>query len=272
MLREADWRPTRVPGTMESMDTIVKERQDAPEGFFEAEAAGIRWLTDAGGARIARVVDVGPGRIELERIEHASPTADACFEFGRGLARTHGAGATAFGSPPENWDGPLYIGNRELPRVESDNWGEFYAQGRVLPFAEAAVSAGNLASNELDVVREACEWVASGALDDGAPPSRIHGDLWAGNLLFDADGAVMIDPAAHGGHAETDLAMLALFGAPHLADIVRGYESVTSLYEGWRERIPVHQLHPLAVHAVGHGRSYGVELTRAAKATLALAG
>lgn len=253
------------------MDTIVKERPDAPPGFFEAEAAGIRWLAAAEGARMARVIDVSPGRIELERVQRASPTADACFEFGRDLARTHAAGAAAFGSPPDDWDGPLFIGNRELPRVQSAAWGEFYAHGRVLPFAEAAVSAGNLRPEELNVVREACEWVASGDLDDGAPPSRIHGDLWGGNLLFDADGAVMIDPAAHGGHAETDLAMLALFGAPHLSEIVRGYESVNSLRVGWQDRVPVHQLHPLAVHAVGHGRSYGVELTRAAQATLALA-
>ena len=32
----------------------------------------------------------------------------------------------------------------------------------------------------------------------------------------------MIDPAAHGGHGLTDLAMLHLFGAPHLEDDHRG--------------------------------------------------
>ena len=48
--------------------------------------------------------------------------------------------------------------------------------------------------------------------DDGSAPARLHGDLWAGNLLWTADGGVLIDPAAHGGHRETDLAMLALFG------------------------------------------------------------
>ena len=32
--------------------------------------------------------------------------------------------------------------------------------------------------------------------------------------MWTAEGAVLIDPAAHGGHRETDLAMLALFGCP----------------------------------------------------------
>ncbi len=253
------------------MDTVVKKNADAPLGFFEAEAAGIAWLAGARGAAIASVVAVSPGRIEIERIAQAAATADAAHAFGRDLARTHAAGARAFGSSPEGWDGPLFIGRRELPRVVSPSWGEFYAQGRVLPFAESAVSAGNLTNDELDVVREACDAVASGLFDDDAPPSRIHGDLWGGNVLFGPDGVVMIDPAAHGGHAETDLAMLALFGAQHLERIIDGYESVASLRDGWRERLPVHQLHPLAVHAAGHGRSYGVALVDAARATLALA-
>jgi hypothetical protein len=42
---------------------------------------------------------------------------------------------------------------------------------------------------------------------------RVHGDLWSGNVHIDQDGAPwLVDPAAHGGHRETDLAMLALFG------------------------------------------------------------
>ena len=45
------------------------------------------------------------------------------------------------------------------------------------------------------------------------PPARLHGDLWAGNRLVDARGrSWLIDPAAHGGHREFDLAMMRLFG------------------------------------------------------------
>ncbi|MFW7415614.1 fructosamine kinase family protein [Demequina sp. SO4-18] len=253
------------------MDTFVKERADAPKGFFEAEAAGLRWLADAGGARIAQVIGASAGRIELERITPARPTADAAKGFGRALARTHAAGAQTFGAPPDGWDGPLYIGRREMPRVTDASWGRFYAHGRVLPYLEPALSAGHLRESEAAVVREACTVVADNTFDDDAPPARIHGDLWSGNVLFSPDGVALIDSAAHGGHAETDLAMLALFGAPHLDAILAGYQEVSPLREGWQARVPLHQLHPLAVHAAGHGRAYGVELAEAARAVLALA-
>lgn len=82
--------------------------------------------------------------------------------------------------------------------------------------------------------------------------------------------AVLIDPAAHGGHRETDLAMLALFGAPYLEEILRGYDEVHPLREGWRDRVPLHQLHPLATHSAGHGAGYAVALADAARQVLRL--
>jgi fructosamine-3-kinase len=77
---------------------------------------------------------------------------------------------------------------------------------------------------------------------------------------------VLIDPAAHGGHRETDLAMLDLFGCPFLGEVLDAYCGEWPLRPGWRERVPVHQLHPLAVHAAGHGAAYGAALERAATA------
>jgi len=55
-------------------------------------------------------------------------------------------------------------------------------------------------------------------------PSRVHGDLWSGNVQWAADGTGwLIDPHAHGGHRETDLAMLDLFGGLS-ASILGGYQ------------------------------------------------
>jgi fructosamine-3-kinase len=99
-------------------------------------------------------------------------------------------------------------------------------------------------------------------------PSRIHGDLWSGNLLWPGGHGALIDPAAHGGHRETDLAMLALFGAPYLEEILRGYAETVPLADGWRSRVPLHQLHPLLVHACLFGSEYTPQVTAAARAAL----
>ena len=77
-------------------------------------------------------------------------------------------------------------------------------------------------------------------------------------MLWAADGrAWLVDPAAHGGHRETDLAQLALFGgAPHLDRILAAYQEVWPLADGWRERVPLHQLHLLLVHTALFGAAY----------------
>jgi fructosamine-3-kinase len=258
------------------MPNFIKSRADAPAGFFEAEAAGLTWLAEVpDGARIAKVLAVSPGRIELEQIEPATPTAEAADAFGAALARTHAAGAAAFGSPPHGYTGPTFIGRRPLTTARQTRWGRFYARDRVLPYLAAAVEAGSVTGPEERVIREACDRIANGDFDDSEPPARLHGDLWNGNVLWSAGsdggvGTVLIDPAAHGGHRETDLAMLALFGCPFLERVLAAYDRAEPLREGWRDRVPVHQLHPLAVHAAGHGRSYGIALTEAAEATLRL--
>lgn len=255
------------------MSTVTKQRADAPEGFFEAEAAGLAWLAEAvpdGGVAVVRVLDVAPGRLELERVQEARPTPDAARRAGRALAVTHAAGADAFGAPPAGWTGPCFIGRRRQETRPEESWGRFYAEQRVRPFARAALDAGNLDRDGLAVVERACAAIAAGSFDDDRPPARLHGDLWSGNVLFTADGVTVIDPAAHGGHPETDLAMLELFGCPQLDDLLAGYEQQAPSAPGRQERVPLHQLHPLAVHAAGHGPSYGSALVRAARAVLAL--
>ena len=61
---------------------------------------------------------------------------------------------------------------------------------------------------------------------------------------------------AYGGHAETDLAMLALFGYPFLDEVLRGYDEASSIADGWRERVALHQLAPLLLHCVLFGGWY----------------
>jgi fructosamine-3-kinase len=100
------------------------------------------------------------------------------------------------------------------------------------------------------------------------PPSRIHGDCWSGNVLWSGGRGWLIDPAAHGGHRETDLAMLDLFGLPHLDTVLAAYDETAPLADGWRARVPLHQLFPLLVHTVLFGGRYAGQAVAAARSAL----
>lgn len=231
------------------------------------EAAGLRWLAEAeGGVRTAQVLHAGPGRLDLERIDSVRATPEAARRFGATLALTHAAGAPGYGYVPG--EHPLFMGRLALtaPDPAPERWGEFYATERVLPYLRRAVEQGRLGGAGLRTIEAVVARLLDGDLEHPQPAligdavARLHGDLWNGNVLWAHDGdaveAVLIDPTAHGGHAETDLAMLALFGAPHLAEIVAAYEESSPLAPGWRDRIDLHQLNPLLVHTVLFGGSY----------------
>jgi prepilin-type processing-associated H-X9-DG protein len=239
-------------------DTFVKQRPDAPAGFFEAEAAGLRWLAVPGGVPVADVLDVSAGRIEIEQLTQVEPSAAAAERFGRELTITHAAGAEGFGTPPDGWTGPGFIGNAPLSYAEPGlSWGEFYARHRVLPYVRTARDRGLFGPDETALFDRIGEQLCGGRYDAGATAaSRIHGDLWAGNVLWCDGGVRLIDPAAHGGHPETDLAMLAVFGLPHLERVLAAYDEAAPPADGWRDRVGLHQLHPLLVHVVLFGDRY----------------
>ena len=146
-------------------------------------------------------------------------------------------------------------------------WGDFYADERLDPMAELAAARLDASTRAaIDSVVARCR---AGDFDDDDQPARLHGDLWSGNVMWTPNGVVLIDPAAHAGHRETDLAMLALFGCPHYHAILDGYQRVRSLKPGWHNRIGLHQLFPLLAHVVLFGGGYAGQTHAAARAALA---
>jgi fructosamine-3-kinase len=240
-------------------DTFVKQRHDAPPGFFEVEAAGLRWLAVPGGVPIVEPLEVSPGRLATPRLDPVPPTGAAADEFGHRLAAMHNAGARYFGVPPDGWQTDGYIGTIELPHALEpvQSWGGFYAGFRLQPYLRTAYDKGTIDGHQLAAFERLCSKLAAGAYDDPSEqPCRIHGDLWSGNVFWCADGVHLIDPAAHGGHRETDLAMLGLFGMPQLERVLRAYNEAHPLADGWRDRVGLHRLHPLLTHVVMFGSTY----------------
>jgi fructosamine-3-kinase len=233
-----------------------------------AEVAGLRWLDVPGGPRVPAVLAFDGTQLVTEYVAPGRPAADKAAEFGRRLAVLHGAGAPAFGAGPPGTPEDAWIGRAPMRNVPGGpDWASWYAEHRVVPYLRSAHDAGDLTAAEVAVVEQVCDRLPELA-GPAELPARLHGDLWSGNVLWSADAVWLIDPAAHCGHRETDLAMLALFGCPHLDDVLAAYDKAAPLAPGWRDRVPLHQLFPLLVHVVLFGRGYAGQAVGAARAAL----
>ena len=259
-------------GTVAEVDltdgrAVIVKHAGTPQAA-RAEAAGLRWLAAADALPIPVVHGDDGAWLVTERVPSGEPSASGAVALGRGLAALHASGAPAYGAPPPGGPVEAYIGPapmRNVPSASGADWAAWYAEQRVLPYLRTAVDRGVMSVAEGAVVERACARLP-GIAGPAEPAARLHGDLWNGNVLWGADGrAWLIDPAAHGGHRETDLAMLRLFGCPFLERVVSGYEEVAPLAEGWRERVGAHQLFPLLVHVVLFGEGYVGRAVEAAR-------
>ena len=253
---------------------------DEMAAAFAAEASSLRWLAAADAVPVPEVLAVTEAALVISMIPPGHATPSAAFRFGTELARMHAAGSENFGAPWRGFIASLPLDNTPAPpgqpagaapswpqKPQRPPWPQWYANRRLLPYLRQALDSGALRPEDGRLVEAVMDRIDSLA-GPAEPPSRIHGDCWAGNVLWSGDRGWLIDPAAHGGHRETDLAMLALFGAPHLDRILAGYNDTAPLAAGWRSRVPLHQLHPLLVHACLFGASYAEEVRSAARAVL----
>ena len=225
---------------------FAKTKADAVAGFFTTEAAGLVWLRDAGSVAVPEVLAVSdePPFLVQEWIEPGYPEPTTEEELGFSLAALHRSGAPHFGREDRRT-----TGSRGLPNEPATSWGEFLAQQRLLPLAELARRDHVLPADTITAIELVAERIDE-LVGPEEPASRLHGDLWAGNRLVGRGGVSwLIDPAAFGGHREFDIAMMYLFGGfGHRC--FAAYDEAFPLAPGWEDRIPLHQLPPLIVHAI----------------------
>jgi fructosamine-3-kinase len=239
-----------------------------PDGAVAAEAASLRWLAEAHAVPVPSVLGEDDDWLVLAWVEPGGSSAPAAEELGRALAALHGAGAPAFGQAPPGGPVDAWIGLAAMVNEPAPSWPEWYAEYRIAPYLKRCLTARTLTVDDAAVVERVIEKLPELA-GPAEPPARLHGDLWRGNVVWSAAGpAVLIDPAAHGGHRETDLAMLALFGCPDLDRVLAAYREVAPLADDWRRRVTLHQLFPLLVHAELFGGGYPAQAVAAARRVL----
>lgn len=252
----------------------VFRKNDHRPGRIAYEVAGLQWLAQANGATIVPILKHGSDYLEEPRLTSICPTPAAAEDFGRALALTHAAGASHLGAPPPGvhkaWMGEAPLLTIPTTPTQPCSWGAYYAQYRLEPHAQRAA----FTTAERGILDALFTKLASGSYDHAQPTlvrqsghaaSRTHGDMWSGNLVWTENGVTLIDPAAQGGHGEEDLASLAVFGAPYTQRIWAAYNEVSALEDGWEERIALHQLHILMIHAELFGRAYASDVLTIAR-------
>ncbi len=243
----------------------------------EDDRLEIEWIEDAG--RATPQTEAAFGR-ELAALHHESRLPEAEDDWfgavdgpadaagragssGNGPAQAAGAEATG----PER--GKAWLGAAEIDLTPCPTWAESWVVRRVVPLAGQAAATGSAPARVRDLAGRLAELTdgfgpGSPATHPGAavlggaePSSLVHGDLWAGNRLIDGQGrSWLIDPCAHRGHREVDLAMMDLFGG-FGRQAWEAYDDVFPLAEGWQDRVLAYQAVPLLVHAVLFGGGYG---------------
>jgi fructosamine-3-kinase len=232
---------------------FVKTHAAPPPGLYAAEAAGLAWLSE-GPLRVPRVIAAGASFLALEWLalgpRGRAPGFDA--QLGRGLAALHRLGASALGGRDS------YLATLPQDSTPAADLPAFWIERRLRPTIARLGDRALIARLARGLDRLAARPDRFGPAE---PVARLHGDLWWGNVGA-CDGApVIFDPAVYGGPREIDLAMLALFGGLGEA-LVAAYDEVWPLADGWRDRIALWQLYPIAVHAVLFGGGYRAQLAR----------
>ncbi len=230
---------------------FIKTHRAPPPGFFTTEANGLSWLRSSGVVAIPEVLAVSddPPFLALEWIDLGHNRGGDDSELGRSLARLHKQPFECFGRPDACTTGSLAV-----PNQPTQDWATFYASQRLLPLADIAQARGALPDKGIDGLRRIASMLTQWQLDE--PVSLLHGDLWAGNRVCDATGkSWLIDPAAHGGCREFDIAMMMLFGG-YDETCFAAYNEEYPLQAEWQSRVSLHQLAPLTVHAIKFGGSY----------------
>jgi len=232
---------------------FLKVNDSTPPDMFEREAEGLSALAAPNAIRVPKVLGAGPDFILQEFIEAGSRRSDFWETLGAQLAALHNTTSPQFGFDHDN-----YIGSTPQINIWEADGHNFFAAHRLRFQAELARRNGRLDLANYQLLITLLSKLPS--LIPPQPASLIHGDLWSGNIHTGPNGEpVLIDPAAHYGWAEAELAMMTLFGSPPQS-FFDAYESARPLAPGYRGRFDLYNLYHLLNHLNLFGESYGASV------------
>ena len=234
--------------------------------MFEAEAAGLAEIAATSSLRVPTPVCTGvageQAYIVMEYIRLGGERPESLAQAGYGLAGMHRSIHNTFG-----WHRDNTIGSTPQSNGQMGDWARFWREQRLGYQLRLAAGKGYGGSLQRDGER-LLEGVAA-LVDHNPEPSLLHGDLWGGNLGYDADGSpVIYDPAVYYGDREADLAMTELFGG-FGARFYAAYQEAWPLDPGYKTRRTLYNLYHILNHLNLFGRGYLGQAQRMIEALLA---
>ncbi len=221
--------------------------------MFEKEKHGLQVLTQTNCLNIAKPIEVCEydkhSYLFLEWIESAPENPDYWSILGEGVAKIHKNTNRFFGFNEDNYFGSLVQINNRL-----SNWGQFFVKNRLMPLVKIATECSYFDKHTLDLFEKYYNMASE--IFPEEEPSLLHGDLWRGNIMVNAQGLpCLVDPAVYYGHREMDISM-SYFVGEFDAAFYEAYNGIYPLQEDWKVRRDFAMMYYHLAHLNLFGVSY----------------
>ncbi len=226
---------------------------------LDIEAMMLESLAATGVIPVPDVLHSEPGLLIIEHIEaDGTRSEQGEIEAADMLAALHRVTSEHFGFHEDT-----LIGGLLQPNGRMSTWPRFFAERRLLFMGRRALDAGRLPSRTMDRLERLAADIDRFITPPPPGPGLIHGDIWAGNVLWHRGRiAALIDPAIYFADPEIELAFIDLFGCFGRAFWDRCAE-MHQIRDGFFEvRRDLYNLYPLLVHATLFGGGYADSVAR----------
>jgi fructosamine-3-kinase len=233
---------------------FIKHNHSSHPQSLLAEARGLQllkqWIDRAKVPLcVPEVFEVNELSLTLNHIHATKATPALQCLLGDALAKLHNLEHTNCGLDENN-----FIGLNPQNNCLSNNWGQFFWLYR-LNFQVDLITNKEVRLRFSAILEkrraELIDWLNQNCLQF----SLLHGDLWAGNVMFDQNHVWLIDPAVYFGDSEVDIAMTEMFGG-FSRDFYRSYESIRPLSAAYPMKRTIYNLYHYLNHYNLFGSSY----------------
>ncbi|RPF55443.1 fructosamine kinase family protein [Aquisalibacillus elongatus] len=246
----------------EQHEYFIKSHTNPPENFFKLEKEGLEYIKSTKSIQVPEVYsysdEIGKAYLALEWID-GSPQSSTQLELGRNIAKMHQAMGEGHG-----YHEPTYIGIIIQSNQMYRDWVDYYRECRLKRQLQIGVDEQHITGKRRErlerVITDLEKWIPQ-----DIKPSYLHGDLWAGNWICDANGTpYVIDPSFLFGDRHLDLAFTELFGG-FSEDFYKAYEQEYPIDHYYDDVKALYQLYYLLVHLNIFGEAYSGSVDRVLK-------